>query len=310
MSRRLLSQKAICLAGLCLLNATNAAASKTIVVYDVNHYHAQRMSHAAHVNYLLSMGAYHSRAYAEQRKRELSKKTHVPVRVVPAKHLQHTYFVFVGPFHDVNTMIRVGRQLGQSQPHVVIPRRQAVNTVPVVRVMPGWKDMPVSRVSYETGPYVGGSLGIQLNTTSTPTAYRGFDGTLSFGWGHLWTPRFYLAAEIFGSGDNDVLSNYKSSTTGNSARSSWSMGVDAIPGYMITDTVLAYARLGGVRSRFNAMGVEKNGWQVGFGGQTNVYKNLDLRAEYIYSLYTNIAGLGRPQVDQFNLGLVYQFDAA
>ncbi|EKD71436.1 MAG: hypothetical protein ACD_46C00181G0001 [uncultured bacterium] len=76
---------------------------------------------------------------------------------------------------------------------------------------------------------------------------------------------------------------------------------------MITDYVLTYLRAGVVRARFSDMSTNKTGWQIGLGGQTNIYQNWDLRGEYVYSQYQSISGIGKPASDQVNLGIVYKF---
>ncbi|MDP3705993.1 MAG: outer membrane beta-barrel protein [Legionellaceae bacterium] len=189
-----------------------------------------------------------------------------------------------------------------------------------------WKDM--DQPLYRTGPYVGASVGPQSNISGLPTVYSALEGTVSAGWGHMWTRRFYLAGEIFGA-DSKKLKSYPANPTGYTIQSNWSAGADIIPGYMITDTFLGYLRLGWVKTDFNiatdvtgqasfaatsytssyySRHMNVNGWQVGVGGQTNILKNLDLRAEYIFSLYNSVILIGKPQVSQFNVGLVYKFD--
>jgi len=191
-----------------------------------------------------------------------------------------------------------------------------------------WKDMVVAQPLYRTGPYVGASVGPQWNISSAPTVFQTLEGTVSAGWGHLWTNRFYLAAEAFGA-DGKKLKSYPANPSGYTIQSNWSAGVDVIPGYMLTDTFLGYLRLGWVQTDFNIAADESgqatfattsyvnsyytrhmntNGWQVGVGGQTNVYRNLDLRAEYIFSLYNRLILINKPQVSQFNVGLVYKFE--
>lgn len=182
---------------------------------------------------------------------------------------------------------------------------QNVTVAKPVKKTAVWKDMNMATApAYKTGIYIGASVGPQWNISGTPAAYSGLEGTLSIGLGHLWN-RLYLAGEFFG-GSSINLKNYLS-TSGYSIRSTSSYGGDFIPGFMITDTFLGYLRIGGLQTRFNDLMVNSNAWQIGVGGQTNVYGNLDLRAEYIFSLYDRVPNLGRPQVSQFNVGLTYKF---
>lgn len=161
---------------------------------------------------------------------------------------------------------------------------------------------------FAAGPYVGLSVGDRTNYSGTPTVFRGLDGILSLGYGTMLNPSFYLAGEIFGLGTLNVNDmTYTSGTTNVGAKSSWGYGLSIIPGYMITDYVMTYLRLGGIRTRFNDQNVNVNAWQVGLGGQTNIVQNWDLRAEYVYSRYNSVSGIGNTSANQANLGLVYKF---
>ena len=158
-------------------------------------------------------------------------------------------------------------------------------------------------VLYPVGPYVGASVGARLNDSGTPAVYGGVVGTLSAGYGHIWN-RFYLAGEFFG-GDSTQVRN--SINNQSNMLSGWSIGGDLIPGYLINDHVLGYLRLGGVSTQFNAADTNQGAWRLGVGGQTNLYKNLDIRGEYVFSQYQTIQTMGTPYSNQFNLGLVYKF---
>lgn len=164
---------------------------------------------------------------------------------------------------------------------------------------------PCPTYQYLTGPYLGLSAGVRNNYTGAPVVYKGLEGTISAGYSALLTPSFYLAGEIF-AGDSIKLKDYKAAD-GSGAKSTWSYGISLLPGYMITDHVLGYVRLGGLNTRFSDQGTTKSAWQVGVGGQTNVYENWDIRGEYVYSNYSKVSAIGKVQVDQFNLGVVYKF---
>ena len=167
---------------------------------------------------------------------------------------------------------------------------------------------PCPVYAYAAGPYLGLSAGIGDNYSGSPTFYKGLEGTLSAGYASMLTQSFYLAGEIFG-GDSWEIKNLKNNGTAppNSSRTTWSYGASLIPGYMITDYVLFYARGGAVRSRFSNQSANATGWQVGLGGQTNIAQNLDIRGEYVYTGYGSVTRLGNPASDVFNLGIVYKF---
>lgn len=169
-------------------------------------------------------------------------------------------------------------------------------------------EAPCPTYVFTAGPYVGFSVGSRVNTATDPVHFRGIDGILSLGYGAMLNPAFYLAGEIWGLGTVNVK-DYPSTprTTTFSTKSNWSYGASVLPGYMITDYVLGYVRLGVQRTRFNGQDETENGWHAGLGGQTNLTQNWDLRGEYVYSRYQSVRAIGRPQSDQFNLGLVYKF---
>jgi opacity protein-like surface antigen len=173
-------------------------------------------------------------------------------------------------------------------------------------VFAGTMGTPCPAYNYLAGPYVGASVGPITNVAGAPANYQGFEGTLSVGWGHLMNRSLYIAGEFFG-GSNARLKNSSIAGDPTSVASSYQYGFDIIPGFMITDHVLGYFRAGVVRTQFNDVNVGRTGWQVGIGGQTNVYRNIDIRGEFIYSQYNAITGVGTPRSDQFNLGLVYKF---
>ncbi len=158
--------------------------------------------------------------------------------------------------------------------------------------------------TYAAGPYIGLSAGVRNNYSGAPLVYQGLEGTLSVGYAAMVSPSFYLAGELL-AGDSINLKDY--TVLGNGVRTTWSYGLGIIPGYMITDYVLGYARVGVVRSRFTDQGDNGTGWQVGLGAQTNLVQNWDLRGEYVYTGYNTISGIGKPQANQFNLGVVYKF---
>ncbi len=170
----------------------------------------------------------------------------------------------------------------------------------------GTMGTPCPTYNYQVGPYLGGSIGPMVNVAGAPSFYQGFTGTLSAGWGQVWNNQWYLAGEFFGGSNIKMKSG---STLGNftSVDSTWNWGFDVLPGIMLNERVLGYARVGVISTHFNVISETKTGWQVGVGGQTNVYQNLDLRGEYIYSQYSDIDFVGTPRTNQFQVGLIYKF---
>jgi len=162
------------------------------------------------------------------------------------------------------------------------------------------------------GAYVGFDLGLRTNYSSTPNVYKGVEGTLLGGFGYLAQNGLYIAEEIF-VGDGIQLQAY---TDDNQAqpgiKTSWSVGLSILPGYLILDNVLAYGRLGVVKTYFSNAGGNANGGQVGLGLQIAMSEHFDLRGEYTYSFYSSpSSSCASPpdssvKADQFNVGLIYK----
>lgn len=158
------------------------------------------------------------------------------------------------------------------------------------------------------GPYVGASLGMRNNYTSDPSSYLGLEGTLLAGYGDFITQEFYLAGEI--TVENGMqIHNYRSNSSNQGPKSSWTIGASIIPGYLLTENVLGYFRAGVVRTYFTEPSNGATGGQLGLGLQTALSTRWDLRGEYIYDFYQQVSGttLSNVKSDQFNLGLIYKF---
>ncbi len=165
-------------------------------------------------------------------------------------------------------------------------------------------------------------------SASNDASGTGFGGNLFAGYGYTFCNGFYLGSEVFGS----MTSLEHKTTTSVSGFSNTakidvknSYGLSVLPGYMITNNTLAYARVGYVRSKleisnsgFPSDKFNLNGVQYGLGLQTALMNNLSLRGEYTYTnyqsesrSYTNNAGTGtarlNPSTDQFGVSLAYNF---
>lgn len=159
-----------------------------------------------------------------------------------------------------------------------------------------------------TAPYIGASTGVTTNTANkTSGSYRGMPFNVFAGYGGIITQSFYLAGELTGTIANADIAN-------NGLRSTSGFGGSMIPGVMLSDHTLAFARAGIVRTHFSvpgSSGKNQTGGQFGLGMQTSLTQNLDLRGEYDYTAYRSINSYGisyKPRTDQFTLGLVYKFD--
>jgi opacity protein-like surface antigen len=100
-------------------------------------------------------------------------------------------------------------------------------------------------------------------------------------------------------------------------KNKYGYGLSFIPGLMLSDHTMIYARAGVVRTRFeDSVSGYKNrktltGGQVGLGLQTSLTQNVDLRGEYDFTTYGSQTIDGtkiKPRTDTFTLGLIYKFD--
>ncbi|OGT37928.1 MAG: hypothetical protein A3F11_02855 [Gammaproteobacteria bacterium RIFCSPHIGHO2_12_FULL_37_14] len=168
---------------------------------------------------------------------------------------------------------------------------------------------PCPTYVFPTGPYVGLSVGSRLNFTGSPTLFGGVDGNLALGYSAMVAPAFYLAGEIFGIGTANVKDLTNTSSTGATigAKSNWGYGASILPGYMITDYVLMYLRVGATSTHFNDQNVNKTAWHIGLGGETALAQNWDIRGEWVYAGYGNVSGIGNASATVTSVGLVYKF---
>lgn len=161
-------------------------------------------------------------------------------------------------------------------------------------------------------PYIGGSVGIQANSSNDGNAVRqGGDNarvvpmTIFAGYGATLAQSFYLGGEIFGVPGSFNIND-------NGLKSTYGYGISFIPGLLFGEHTMGYGRLGLVRTRFNTALSGDNtvtGLQLGLGLQTSIAQNLDLRGEYVFSAYRKISPfVNTLRTDAFNLGLVYTFD--
>lgn len=167
-------------------------------------------------------------------------------------------------------------------------------------------------------PYVGASLGIVNNYNDKAnvegqnftfsTSSRGVPFNVFAGYGGVLDQNFYLAGEVFGTvgtgsiSDNTLL------------RTSYGYGASILPGIMLSDHTLAFARVGAVKTHFTHKEINTNatGAQFGLGLQTSLTQNVSLRGEYDFTAYRKVnldeAVSIHPRSDAFTVGLVYSFD--
>lgn len=155
-----------------------------------------------------------------------------------------------------------------------------------------------------SAPYLGASVGIANNSYSGGN-YRGLTTQLSGGYGAIINQSFYIAGELFANLFTITMNN---NSFANNMRSTYGYGASVIPGLMISNHTMGYLRAGVVQTRFSKLNSTGTGGQFGLGLQTSVTQNWDLRGEYDYVSYGNIAHGISPNSDQFNVGVVYKFE--
>ena len=164
---------------------------------------------------------------------------------------------------------------------------------------------PCPTCQFTAGPYIGFSVGSRTNWAPTSVGtFKGFSGILSVGYSMMVNPMWYLAGEFFASNTARL-----SSSNNGSIRSTWNYGLDIIPGVMIADCILGYARAGVIRTQFHGAftgNTGRTGWRVGLGAQANLVQNWDGRMEYIYNQYDR-KNNNKVQAEEINIGVVYKF---
>src|SRR3990167_8595986 len=170
-------------------------------------------------------------------------------------------------------------------------------------------------------PYLGGGLGILTNTSSyaanssvtsggvttisgQPSNFRGVPFNVFLGYGGVINQNLYLAGEVFATlATGEIQNNYGVKTT-------YGYGASILPGFMLSDHTLAFARAGLVSSHFVSGNQMRTGGQLGLGLQTSVTQNVDVRGEYDFTAYHSfnnaIGRVSAPRSDAFNLSIVYK----
>lgn len=162
------------------------------------------------------------------------------------------------------------------------------------------------------GPYVGAGLGITANTATSSQygSFRGVPASIFIGFAGDMN-QFYLGGELTG-----VLATGDLSDQG-SVRTSYGFGGSLTPGFYLSDHTLALMRLGVVRTHFPQVRVptannshDQTGGEIGFGLQTALTQNIDMRGEYDFIAYRAIDARGysvKPRSDVATVSLIYKF---
>lgn len=154
-------------------------------------------------------------------------------------------------------------------------------------------------------PYIGASTGLVNNSGAQwphTGDFRGIPVNVFLGFANLTAQGMYLAGELTGTlGTGEATSNL-------GVKSSYGYGASILPGVLLSEHTLAFARAGVVRSRFSSASSMSTGGQLGVGLQTSLTQSLDVRGEYDYTSYSSVSKVGSPRQDAFMAGLVYKFN--
>lgn len=158
-----------------------------------------------------------------------------------------------------------------------------------------------------SAPYVGASTGITVNTANNNWNgfYRGVPFNLFAGYGGIIMQNFYLAGELQGTIGTAEISNH------GWMKSSYGISGSLLPGFMLCDQTLLFARLGVIYSHFGSFDESSTGGQIGLGMQTSLTQNMDIRGEYDFAAYRSVSKDGlstNPRSDLVTVGVVYKFD--
>jgi opacity protein-like surface antigen len=202
-----------------------------------------------------------------------------------------------------------------------------------------------STAAFAGAPYLGVGLGMQNSSfqfhDNSPSnnvinvGKRTPVAELFGGYGGLVSQSVYLGGELFINTANMNSSSTVMTATQDisngaqvSLQTKASYGISFIPGWMLTDHTMAYLRMGVLRTQFavsvnGATGYNgstsptQSGAEFGFGLQSKLSPNWELRGEYIYSTYNSFNSTAlsstltryhfKPTTDRVNFGLLYKF---
>jgi opacity protein-like surface antigen len=158
--------------------------------------------------------------------------------------------------------------------------------------------------AYAGAVYLGPSVVYESITTAN-AGFGGIGPRLSLGYEELVTDKIYFAGEVFANPATFKLFNNPAPK--GSLRVTYSYGGSVLPGYNLDNTIIAYGRLGFIRSRFSNVDEVKGGFQYGLGLQYVISEYWSVRGDYTRTTYSSINFLGDPKSDQYMAGLMYRF---
>jgi len=271
---------------------------------------AKNISQHKNGPFYIQLGSFSHRTNALRFEKSIAAKVHINASVI--KKNGH-YHVRLGPIQNAKEVQEIGYSL---DPKMMEPYKKntAKPTDTPTTYHPEKEPLSQPVVYLKQGPYLGVSAGPIINVTGGPYSYGGVEGTLFGGYSALKNDQYYLAAEVFVGDSLNIHHNYDP-ITGTGVQTSWGYGADLIPGLRISHhDGLIYLRGGFENSHFSNINQTRTGWRAGMGSQLPIYSTpINLRMEYVLSGYHRSKPVdehfGRiAYVNQFNLGILYQFD--
>lgn len=206
--------------------------------------------------------------------------------------------------------------------------------------------LAASGAALANGFYAGAGVGgLQLNSktvdysshTATSSSQNegnlGVNGVLMGGYEFAFANRMVLGLEAFGNYTSAKINNSQStigdSELTSSLRQQYVYGARVLPGFQATDSTSFYGIVGVARGHFVTTGsvtanitdvsgsskVDLNGYQLGLGTKTDVYKNIAVRTDLIYTGYQSktfestdgSTSKIQPSTVEANVAAVYKF---
>ena len=153
--------------------------------------------------------------------------------------------------------------------------------------------------------YLGPTLLLSHMSASNSSAVL-LNPRLSIGYG-TEVRKYYFAGEVTASPLTIAITNNQNNNAP-TAKTYSSYGISFLPGIKIRETWIAYGRLGAVSTRFEAPNTYAVGMMIGAGAMMPITPLWDVRAEYIFSTWRTMQGIGSPKSNAVGLGLTYKFD--
>lgn len=188
--------------------------------------------------------------------------------------------------------------------------------------------LTTGQAAYANGAYVGADIGANYALFKDDFEYGdakfgdlGAVLDLFLGYGKMVNQTIYLGGEVFASGYSSDVEGLSIEDNSAHYKTKYSYGASVIPGILLSQNTMAYARLGVVQTGFklesdsplgnSSKNETVTGGQAGLGLQTHLTKNLDLRGEYDFTAYKSFDSGDdtiKPSSGQAKVGLVYHID--